>query len=398
MTSTLLNLPGIDPAESLLGAARALAPELSARALETERLGTMPADLVARVRSAGLFRILQPRAMGGFELEPAATVRIFEELARADASAGWTVLIGAGSLALGAWLEPAVARELFGEDADYTAATVFAPTGRAVPAGPGHLAIGGRWPFASGCRHAEWFLNGFQVFEDDAPRLLPDGNRDWRLALFPRADAEIIDNWDVLGLRGTGSNDVQVRHVIVPEAHTISPFYRPAPQPGALWRLPFFTLAGAAFGGFALGVGRRALDEFTTLAETRLRAMTVEPIARDPAVQVAFARAEAGLQAARAFVFDAVGAVWDAACSGDVPTITQRARLQLAAQQAMRAGLEAVDVGFNLAGAVAVSASHPLQRCFRDLHTANQHAYFSAEALKRYARTRFEIAQPTFML
>jgi len=289
-------------------------------------------------------------------------------------------------------LEPVVARELSGDDADYTAASVFAPIGRATPAGPGQLAIGGRWPFASGCRHAEWFLNGFLVLQDDAPRLMPDGNRDWRQALISRSDAEIIDNWDVLGLRGTGSNDVQVlegdmREPPTPEAHS-----------GALWRLPFFTLAGIAFAAFALGVGRRALDEFTTLAETRLRAMAVEPIARDPAVQVAFARAEAGLLAARAFVFDAVGAVWDSACAGDEPNIAQRARLQLAAQQAMRAGLDAVDVGLNLAGAVAVSTSHPLQRYFRDLHTASQHAYFSAEALKRYARTRFEIAQPTFML
>jgi indole-3-acetate monooxygenase len=189
-----------------------------------------------------------------------------------------------------------------------------------------------------------------------------------------------------------------VRHVVVPEAHTISPFFALARQDGPLWRLPFFTLVGAAFAGFALGVGRRALDEFATLATVRLRAMSAEPIARDPAAQVAYAQAEAGLQAARALVFDAIGEVWDTACAGDSPSVAQRVRLQLAAQQAMRAGLEAVDCGFRLAGSAALAAAHPLQRCFRDLHTANQHGYFSPEALKRYARTRFEIEQPTFML
>ena len=116
-----------------LTAARNFVAEISARAGEAEALGTMPADLVARLRAAELFRALQPRALGGHELEPAGFVEIVEELARADGSAGWTVAIGAGGPAFTAWLEPAVGRDLFGADADFTAATVFAPTGRLVP-------------------------------------------------------------------------------------------------------------------------------------------------------------------------------------------------------------------------------------------------------------------------
>jgi alkylation response protein AidB-like acyl-CoA dehydrogenase len=340
----------------------------------------------------------QPAALGGLELDPATIVSVVEELARADASAGWTVLIGAGALAFGAWLEPGVARDLFGADADYTCATVFAPTGRAVPRSDGSFLIDGRWPFTSGCRHAEWFLNGVIVFDGDAPRMLPDHGRDWRLAFFPRSEVDILDTWDVVGLRGTGSNDVRVSGIRVPEEHTISPFFEPARHDGALWRLPFFTLAGVVFAGLPLGVGRRALDEVTELAKTRVRAMAPDPIAQDGAAQVELARVEGGLQAARAFVFDAVGEVWNTALAGDVPSLDQRARLQLAAQQAMRAGIEAVDVAFNLAGAASVASSHPLQRCFRDLHTANQHGYFSPAALKRYAKTRFGIEQPTFQL
>src|SRR4029077_9524523 len=129
------------------------------------------------------FRIVQPRALGGLEIEPASLVSVIEELARADASAGWTVLIGAGSLAFGAWLEPRVAVDLLGRNADYTCATVFAPSGRAVPIAAGRLAIEGRLAFASGCQHAEWFLNGVTVFDRDGPRTLADGQRDWRLAL-----------------------------------------------------------------------------------------------------------------------------------------------------------------------------------------------------------------------
>ena len=258
--------------------------------------------------------------------------------------------------------------------------------------------MAGRWPFASGCRHAEWFLNGAFVFDGDAPRILPDLGPDWRLAVLPRADAEIVENWNVLGLRGTGSNDVVVAGASVAEEHTISPFYEAARHDGALWRLPFMTLAGVALVGFPLGVGRRALDEIALIAPTKARAGTFEPLAQDAAVQVELARAEAGLQAARAFVFDAVGSLWDTALDGDVPSLEQRSRFQLAAAQAMRAATDAVDTAFALVGAGAAHVDHPVNRCFRDLHTGAQHAYFSPSALKRYAKIHLGLDEPSIML
>ena len=378
--------------------ARALAPEITQRADDAEALGTMPIDLVERLRAAGIFRALQPRSFGGFEVAPVEFIEMIEELARADGSAGWIAAIGAGAPAFTAWLAPAVANELFGSDADFMAATVFAPTGRAVPDGTGRFTVDGRWPFASGCRHAEWLLAGMFVFDGDAPRMIPEQGPDWRLAFFPRANADIIDNWDVLGLRATGSNDLVARGLRVAEEHTISPFFEPARHDGPLWRLAFFTLVGVALVGVPLGIARRALDEFTDLATTKLRAGTFQPIAQDPVAQVAFASAEANLRSARAFVLDEASALWDMACAGDTPSLEQRARFQLAAQQAMRAARQAVDTTFDLTGASAVHATHPLQRCFRDLHTASQHVYFSPAAMKRYANTRFDIAQPSYMM
>jgi indole-3-acetate monooxygenase len=378
--------------------ARAVAPELTRRADEAEAHGTMPIDLVERLRAAGIFRALQPRSLGGFEVAPVDFIEMVEELARADGSAGWIAAIGAGAPAFTAWLEPAVANDLFGSDADFLAATMFAPTGRAVPDGTGRFAVNGRWPFASGCRHAEWLLAGMFVFDGDTPRVIPEQGPDWRLAFFPRANADIVDNWDVLGLRATGSNDVVAQGLRVAEEHTISPFFEPARQDGPVWRLAFFTLVGVALVGVPLGIARRALDEFTDLATTRLRAGTFEPIAADPAAQVAFARAEANLRSARAFVLDEAGGLWDTARAGDSPSLKQRAGFQLAAQQAMRAARRAVDTAFDLTGASAVHATHPLQRCFRDLHTANQHVYFSPAALKRYANNHFGITQPTNMM
>ncbi len=255
-----------------------------------------------------------------------------------------------GGNAFASWLEPDVARDLLGADADVTTATVFAPTGRLVPAGGRRFDVSGRWPWASGCRHAEWMLAGGFVIEGDAPRIVAGRGPDWRLAFFPRADAEIIDGWDVMGLRGTGSNDIAARDLSIAEAHVISPFFEPAQQDGALWRLPFFTLAGVALVGFPLGVGRRALDELAALAPIKARAGSFVPLADDPTVQADLAHAEGGLRAARAFVDDAVGSLWDAATSGDVPSVTLRADFQLAAQQAMHAARGAVDMAFDHSG------------------------------------------------
>ncbi|MCV7408144.1 hypothetical protein AWC05_08485 [Mycobacterium florentinum] len=398
MTSATCPAVSLSNGDNSIAVARALAPEITRRADAAEALGTLPLGLVERLRAAGIFRASQPRSLGGFEMAPAENIQMIEELARADGSTGWVAAIGGGAPAFTAWLEPSVATALFGSDADFLSATIFAPTGRAVPDGGGRFDVDGRWPFASGCRHAEWILGGIFVFDGDAPRTIPDQGPDQRLAFFPRADTEIVDNWDVLGLRATGSNEVAARGVKVAEEHTISPFFQAARHDGPLWRIPFFTLAGIGMVGVPLGIARRALDEFADFATTKLRVMASEPLAKDPAAQVEFAGAEAGLRSARAFVLDEANALWETACAGDPPSLQQRAGFRLAAQQAMRASRHAVDTAFGLTGAGAVHASHPLQRCFRDLHTLGQHAYFSPAALKGYANSRFGIAQPTNLL
>jgi alkylation response protein AidB-like acyl-CoA dehydrogenase len=393
---------------SVVDEARAVAPELSDRAHEGERAGTMPADLVDRARTAGMFRLAMPRELGGLEVEPSTLVEAIEVLSQADGSAGWTVLIG-NATAFFAWLDPAVARDLLSGPADLLSgpgdllsgpgdvvtAACFGPSGRLVPDGSGRHALGGRWPFSSGCRHSDWFANGAFVMDGAAPRVLPDRGPDWRLAFVSARDVQILDDWDAAGLRGTGSNDIAVSRTIVPDECTIAPFFEPARFDGPLYRLPFFTLIGVLMAGLPLGVGRRALDEFPALAQGKVRAGSTDPVAADGDAQVALTRAEGGLRAARSFVFDALGPLWDSALAGDVPSVPQRAAYLLAVQQAMRAGLEAVSTAFEFAGAGAVYGSHPLQRCFRDLNTAKQHIYFAPAAAKRYAKVRLGIDQPT---
>ncbi len=380
-----------------LAAARALAPELSARAGEGDALRTMPADLVESAKRAGLFRLGLPSALGGLELDPASIIEVVEELSRADGSFGWTILIGNNN-AFFAWLDPDVARELIGGRPDFASNCMFSPFGAAVPNGDGSFTLNGRWPFSSGCRHASWLQTGMFVMDGPRPRMLPGGAPDWRFAFIPRDAVEVLDTWDSMGLRGTGSHDIVVADARVPEEHTAAPFFQPARHDGPLWRLPFFTLAAVFLVGFPLGVGRRALDEFTTMARTKTRAGATEPMAHEADVQVDLARAEALLRSARAFVFDAVGEIWAAVQDGSQPTLAQRAHTLLAIQQAMRAGVQAVDLVFAHGGAGTVYAHHPLQRCFRDIHTARQHVFFSDDALKRYAKVCLDIEQPTLMV
>ena len=208
MADTLVNT-GIDV---LRGAVADLVPDFRARAGEAEQLRTMPADLVQRAKAAGLFRLNLPRSLGGFELDPATTAEIFEEISRADGSAGWTIVIG-NSTAFFAWLDPVVARELIGGDPGFVSTSMWAPLGRATPGRPGRFTVSGRWPFNSGCPHAAWLQVGVLVADSGGPRMLASGAPDWQFAFIPARSAVIEDTWDAMGLRGTGNHHLTVSGV-----------------------------------------------------------------------------------------------------------------------------------------------------------------------------------------
>jgi alkylation response protein AidB-like acyl-CoA dehydrogenase len=157
--------------------------------------------------------------------------------------------------------------------------------------------------------------------------------------------------------------------------------------------LPFFTLVGTQMAGFPLGVARRAIDELAAVAASKHSPGSPLPISHDGDVQIALARAEGALQAARAFVVETLGALWETAQSGDVPGVPARARFLLAVQQAMRTAVEVVTTAVGLGGSAGMHADHPLQRCLRDIHAADQHIYFSQAASKRYAMARLGIDQ-----
>ena len=288
-----------DDISVLRSAVADLVPAFRARAAEAERLRTMPADLVLRAKQAGLFRLNLPRSLGGYELEPAVTAEIFEEISRADGSAGWTMVIG-NSTAFFAWLEPAVAKELIADQLGFVSTSMWAPLGRAAEQ-PGGFTVSGRWPFNSGSPHATWLQVGVIVTDADGPRTRACGAPDWRFAFVPARNAVIEDTWQAMGLCGTGSHHLSLSELPVPSERLAAPFFEPARHDGPLWRIPLVTLAAMFLAAVPLGIARRALEEFTALAVGKTRGPAARSIGHDAAVQDQLARAEGALASARCF-------------------------------------------------------------------------------------------------
>jgi alkylation response protein AidB-like acyl-CoA dehydrogenase len=205
----------------------------------------------------------------------------------------------------------------------------------------------------------------------------------------PASDVEILDTWHVAGLRGTGSHDVAVHGARVPFERTAMPFYEPARFDGPLYRLPFPTLICAMMAGFPLGVARRALDEFTTLAATKPYAPPGPPMAHDAYVEVSVAQAEASLRAARAYVHDALGGAWQTVLRGDEVTYAQRADAVMAVLNAARTARAVVGEVYAFAGGSAIYDRNPMQRCARDIEAGTQHIFLGLGQWEAAGRVLF---------
>ena len=384
-------------ATSVIRDAFALAPLLREHAREAEELRTMPPGVVEACSAAGVFKLALPKSLGGLECDPLTIIRVIEELSRADGSGGWTATI-ANTSAFTAWLEPEVARQIVDANPGGAMAGLLMPNGLATPDGRGGFVVSGRWPFNSGAPHAGWFCSGIMVMDGDQPRLVDGGRADWRFAFFPATQVKVIDTWHAAGLKGTGSHDIAVEGIRVPEEHTAAPLFASARHDGPLYRMPLWSLLMTLIAGVPLGIARRALDEIGEVAKRKSRSMEGTRLADDPSIQVDLAQAEADVQAARAFVFEAFGQAWEALQTGRENSLEERARLTMAVSQAMRLCTGAVDVAFHRAGGGALYETSALQRCFRDIHAAGQHIMFSTETWKRIGKSLFGIEQPTFML
>lgn len=353
--------------------ARALAPRIRARADEIEATRQLPADLVLDIANAGLFKVALPEAEGGLGADILTTLRVIEEVARADGSTGWCLAMGINSFRQSAQFAPEVRRKLFHSDPVGVSAGSANPRGRAV-AVPGGYRVTGHWLFASGCMHSSLLHGACKVFDGDTPRLRPNGDQDVRIAYFyPKSLARIVDTWHVSGMRGTGSHDIIVEDVFVPEEHTFSALDRRARVTGPMNRMHGFDLAGCGFCCVGLGVARAALDTFVELAQTKIP-RSASGLLRDRVmVQAQVGEAEALLRSGRALLFEVVQEMWETVLGKEFVSERQRSELRMAMTHAAQSAARATHMVCAAAGTTSIFNASPLERYARDAEVVTRH-------------------------
>jgi alkylation response protein AidB-like acyl-CoA dehydrogenase len=327
---------------------------------------------------AGLMRVWIPRAYGGMEMDVVPALQLFERVARIDSAAGWLVANQNGLSTLGALFPEEATAEIFADPRVVCAGGWF-PPGMAAPVQGGYR-VSGQWAFGSGSNYATWLTGQAFVHEDGAPRLGPDGNPVALIVFFPAAEAEVLDNWRTLGMRGTGSHDYRISDVFIPERRTwmVSPvdasnpaYVSPLPRLG-LW------LVGPVNASVALGIAQAAVDDLVALAATKVPSYTQTGLADKPVVQERVARAQAYLDAGRRSVYGSVQDAWEFARSGARVGMAQGIPVALAGSFAIEAACTAVDLVHASAGTTGIRDEHRFQQYFRDVHTLSQHAFSSA--------------------
>jgi indole-3-acetate monooxygenase len=357
----------------IVAAAIRLAPAVRAARDDAERMRQTPPDLAAEITQAGIYQMYLPRSAGGPETPPLTAFRVVEELSKADGSVGWCAMI-ATALSLNVGRLPAeVGRELAGTPADYRGAGSARPGGRAWEV-PGGYRVQGRWNFASGIQNARWLYCTCIMMDGDAPRLTEAGTPVLRAVWVPRESVTIVDTWSVMGMRGTGSQDFTVDDVVVPAARSVLSDAAPL-QTGPLynrraWYVNLWTPSAAN----ALGIARGAIDSLAEIAATEASTMSTNLLRDRSLVQTRVGEADAIVSAARAYVFEAVGRLWGSLCAGETPSDHDIAQGRLAIVHAMHESVRAVDKMFHAAGTNAIYTRLPLERAFRDVHVAVQHA------------------------
>jgi len=358
-----------------VGRAKELAPMIADAADRIEAERRVPDDIMAAMHDAEMFRMTMPPWLGGGEVSPLTAMLVLEIIGAADASAAWCLGQAMGCARMTGFLDADAAREIFGPaDAILAWGPPAGPT-RAVAVEGGYR-VSGKWRFASGVRNATWLGPQCAVFEaDGSPRLDANGKPVQRSMAMPIANATVTDVWQVLGLRGTGSDNYEIDDVFVPEAFS---FGRDSAddrrETGPLYEMPMTTFFGVAFAGVALGVARSMLDDFIRLAHTKVPNYVPTVMRESPAVQREVAQAEADLGSARSFLIDMTRAVWEC---GERPAnwpIEMRARLRLASTNAVTRARDTAGFAYQAAGSTAIFDGGPFERRFRDINTIAQQA------------------------
>jgi indole-3-acetate monooxygenase len=415
--------------DELLAGIRSHREQFSSAGDRAEELRTLPHDAVATLRELGLFWLKTPAELGGTPLSPVEFSEVIEELAYIDTSTAWAAMIGAGCNGLaGGWLPEAGARRIFGDGAKAGAtgaettgagatgagatgaggfrlpviAGQLAPRGAGTPVAGGYL-VHGRWGFSSGIVHADWLIGAFKSGSVHAPARGGGGGGGGdeaastgfgRMVVFamPKAEAEVIDNWHVAGLQGTGSLDFSVDGIFVPAELTYE-LGSPAVRGGDLFRLGMPAFVSNEVPPLAIGLARRAIDDITELAAHTARFPGGPTVSERAVFHHELGRAEVRVRAARAVHREAMAAAFASAAADGAPSDEQQLAVTTASVFAVETCADVVSDLFKFGGGRALALSNPLQRHLRNVLAARQHVALSEENYEAAGRFLLESAK-----
>jgi alkylation response protein AidB-like acyl-CoA dehydrogenase len=347
--------------------------EVTRRRDEFQRLRRVPRDMIAIMKQAGIFRASTPKCFGGDALPPADFLRILERIAVADGSAAWVAAFGSANIYYAA-LPRQTQAEIYAGGPDQLFAGGLYPMQMARTVPGGYVATG-RWRFASGCMGADWLSVGIGVEQppDDAgnkrpPRLL--------IAVRPADEIEIVDNWDVVGMQGTGSHDLRLQDKFIPEAWTcVRGASGVIDEP--LYRYPAVAYQAAVHAACNVGLARAALDIAVAMSESTKTMTGIPRLADRGYFRIELAKAEAKWRSARAFFYEAPEQAWETIVSGDPLGLDQANMLRIAATWAAHSCAEVVQQAYRIVGMGAIQHTHRMQLIVRDAMVVTQHASLS---------------------
>ena len=392
-------MPGTGTDRALLEVARTFRPRIFAERDRIESSRRLPEDVTRELACAGFFRIFLPEAYGGLDLTPMEAMEVFEELAQADASVAWCVWNG-NTHWTAAQLSPEAARTIHANPDVITANSTRASGQARVVAGG--YRVNGRWSLVSGCELGTWMVLLCIVHKEGEARLTPARAPETRFMLLPSQACEIIDTWNVGGLRGTGSHDVVVHDVVVHDVFVPnsygSGFTDPYVLPEPRYRIPPFSRVIPGLGAMALGIARTAIETFYEIAGVKTPQRTTQMLRDNHGAQVRVSQAESLVRSARLFLFDTLDRLWRPLITTGEVTMEARAHVRLAASHAVSSAVQAVDLLYLGAGASALYTSCPLERAFRDVHAITQHIGVNPRVMETTGRVLFGLEPDTPLL
>jgi alkylation response protein AidB-like acyl-CoA dehydrogenase len=371
-------LPADVESQPLVRAAAGLQPLLRELHDEIEREQRFPRALVEKMREAGLYRMVIPRSLGGYQADALTYLRAVELMAEGCGSVGWNLANNGIVQLVSLGLPDEGVHEIYAQSPSTPGAgTAVQGGGQAVPVEGGYR-VTGRWSFGSGSPEASWMLGSFQILDDGKPRLSPEGKPLYWRGFFSRAEVEIVPgSWDVTGLRGTGSFDWTVHDVFLPERRTMVHAGVPLDNqwdrwPGVTYSLPTQCWIGPHHSAVISGIARAGIDALIELAGGKTPRGRTGLLCDNPQVQDAVGRADAILNAGRAYRSAMITELWNSVAAGKGTTLEQRARCRLASTYAADNARQAIDLVYRHGGSTSFKRDSRLAECWRDLHTVGQ--------------------------